>query len=174
MKAKQLLAGVVLVGVMAMGAGYASWTKDMTASANVGTGSINYSISAPETSLSDNSKGYTWSKATVVGENVIQLNVNKIYPGVSLAYRFEIKNTGTSPIELLGGTSVDAGGFQNDNGITFTYSPVEGDTMVINPGDKKTFDVIIDASKDGSDIKQDTGSSFRQELHFRTLLPGEI
>ncbi len=96
MKNKKILALVLVIAVMLMGAAYAQWTQSISVKTSVTSG--NFSINLmPAHSLSSNSN-IIKTTLDVSNENANQtlnLKAKNVYPGGYMEYRFQIINTGS-------------------------------------------------------------------------------
>jgi hypothetical protein len=117
-----ILALVIALG--ALGAGYAAWSKTVTVNGQVLTGYVN-----AEFANSDGPVGpfgpYDSVTCTVSGDgkDKLTLDIQQAYPGIVIVAPYQIKNTGTVPMNQAWGDITESVGDGSPGALTnFTVS----------------------------------------------------
>lgn len=107
MKKSKILALVLAISVMLLGAGYAIWTDAINVKGTVSTGKLDVKVVESSVYLFDGDnlgeKQRAWTEAElgpVDADEGIEITVNKLYPGADVRLDFTIKNEGDIPVKL--------------------------------------------------------------------------
>ncbi len=178
MNNKRVLALILMVAVMLMGAGYAMWTEELNVNTTVTSGE--FDISFQEAEVTTPCK-YTESSATISPDgNTLTLEASQLYPTASIGYSVKLKNDGTV------GALVDENGFKydmviqrdfateqdfngmtyqelkdalSDRGIELNYdklaNPDFGDNKVLEPEHFKEITLSISMREDATPLEGD-------------------
>ncbi|PIE76968.1 MAG: hypothetical protein CSA13_01835 [Clostridiales bacterium] len=178
MNNKRVLALILMVAVMLMGAGYAMWTEELNVNTTVTSGELD--ISFQEAEVTTTCK-YTESSATISPDgNTLALEASQLYPTASIGYSVQLKNDGTV------GALVDENGFKydmviqrdfateqdfngmtyqelkdalSDRGIELNYdklaNPDFGDNKVLEPEHFKEITLSISMREDATPLEGD-------------------
>ena len=110
MKKTRIIAIVLVVALMAMGAGYAAWSEQITINTTATTGQLkvefvqedNWLVDYPDLGVFDNklSKPDYLTGGIVHGPKVTTVTVNKMYPGSTVVFDLKAENLGSIPAKF--------------------------------------------------------------------------
>ncbi len=99
MKNKKVLALVLVIAVMLMGASYAYWTQDLTATATLSTGELLVEITDATVEDQDDYADATVEVPTAGNGMEVVLTADDLYPGASFEYDVTVTNNGTMAVK---------------------------------------------------------------------------
>ena len=164
MKKTKVIALVLCVAIMLMGAGYAAWTDTLNVSTTVNTGDLDVEfVDLPgetELTLPIYTTGHVAYSQDLVSEwDVATTTIDNVYPGGSFSMRYKMINSGTIPVKLTslgldyGKFSEAAGGVAGNEGISSGIIGLKvfeangtlvnfADSNLVNPFSVATFNTL--------------------------------
>ncbi len=96
MKNKKMLALVLVIAVMLMGAGYAAWTQALTVSTSVSTASFDVDLACIS---SQSNSDYASALCRDSDENkTIDIIITEMHPKGSILFQYSVNNNGSIPV----------------------------------------------------------------------------
>lgn len=174
MKKAKVLTLILIIAIMAMGAGYAYWSEVLVVKNTVTTGELNVQFTKSCSTDYDN-KFPGWQNYLGVSDQIvdnnhkIKFNITDIYPGSGAYLGFKIENMGTVPAKATITSNITAGAAIKDD---FDYSI---DSIILYKPVKKTISVgnwewdfvKIDVTGELGKIEADTFDEFIAGLNAR-------
>jgi hypothetical protein len=150
MKKSKFIIGILVLALMLMGAGYASWTQTFSVFGSADTGKLEVTAEISEMlplQYNDEYMGVTFEGIVDPSDEnhtgVLTATIDRMYPGAVVKYKVKVTNVGTLPVKL-DPQSLPAETFGMEGILDITVTPaLLGDDFVIRPNTD-----VLDLSKE--------------------------